>query len=686
MPYEVRHTNGEVFTEVADQVINQTSSLSFIGKNYTGYGKILAENFLHLLENFANTTAPSNPVEGQLWYDNTNKIQLLKVYDGTKWNPAGSIKKATSAPLVGDSINGDLWVNPNTNQLFMFTGNTWDLIGPQYSNGLKTGPIVDVVDDVLNESYSIVSLYSNNDRIAIFSAAAFTPKILISGFEKIKRGINLSTINLTADLNKLWGTSESADNLIVNGKAISSSNFLRSDVDSVTSKSLSVQTVDGISIGSKLDFKLSTDDTLGLINLTSKNSRNFKVEFIDPITKVSNTGMYISSQIKVGIGTNIPSATLDVKGNAVVQNNLTVGVTTLDPSTTIIGNISANGKITIGSAVSWSLLKPTISTQPTAIVGGTTLVSNTINVFKADGGSVILPTYTQAQVDQGQPLYDIGSSTLPFRHVYATTIHGNITGNITGDITGNVSGSATSLKNVQVFKLAGDITSPPVSFNGTSGVTFNTVVSSDIISTRPIAVTTSSSDVLLTYRPNVGLQQTTKQLFLSKVPSVPIGAIFPYAGITPPTGYLFCDGSEVLISEYGELYAIIGITNAYRPKSALIGNATFALPDLRGRFPLGRDNMDNNLTVLVGNTPLNAGGKRNGVDSNGDDIPSSDPANRIHHQSGITLGASSGKEALGDPAVNGVSGTNATPTGVGNASSIMNPYQTINYIIFTGKL
>jgi microcystin-dependent protein len=693
MPYEVRHINGEVFTEVADQVINQTSSLSFVGKNYTGYGKIIAENFLHLLENFANNTEPNNPVEGQIWYDNADGIQLLKVYDGTKWNPAGSIKKEINAPLAGDSISGDLWVNPNTNQLYMFTGNVWDLIGPQYSSGLKSGPIVDVVTDIVNELHAIVSIYSNNDQLAIFSSTAFTPKQLIVGFEKIKRGINLSTTNITTDLNQLWGTAENANNLIINGKAISSSSFLRSDVESVTSKALSVQTVDGISIGSGLDLKLSTDDRASLINITSKNNRNFKIEFIDPTTKASRTGMFIDSLLKVGINTSTPAATLDVNGSAIVRNDLTIGVVTTDPATTIKGNISANGRLTIGNTVQWSLLKPAITIpetttplQPTAIIGGTTLFSDVIHIHHPIGGSVILPKYTQSQLDQNQPFYDIGSSALPFREVYASRFTGTFNGTLTRTISGDVTGSAAKLKNVQTFRIAGDLTSEPVSFNGTSGVIFSTKVSSDIIARRDGTETTAPSDVLLIYRPDVGLKRTTKSVFLSKVPTVPIGAIFPYAGFKPPIGYLFCDGSELLVSEYSELHAIIGQTNAYRPKVSLIGNDTFALPDLRGRFPLGCDSMDNNLTITVNGDEKNAGGNRNGVDANGNPIPGTDPANRVHHSSAIVVGASSGNDTLGVPAYNDIPGLNAASAGAGNASSIMNPYQTINYIIFTGKL
>ena len=69
----------------------------------------------------------------------------------------------------------------------------------------------------------------------------------------------------------------------------------------------------------------------------------------------------------------------------------------------------------------------------------------------------------------------------------------------------------------------------------------------------------------------------------------------PYAGTTAPAGYLLCDGSEVRITDYPTLYGVIGYT--YKTPSLLIGLSTFALPDMRGRFPLGRDDMDNSGSV-----------------------------------------------------------------------------------------
>ena len=72
MSYQVKFTDTtKTPLTVEDQTINSEKSLKFVGKNYAGYSQTIAENFLHLLENFAKSTAPSNPVTGQLWFNTT---------------------------------------------------------------------------------------------------------------------------------------------------------------------------------------------------------------------------------------------------------------------------------------------------------------------------------------------------------------------------------------------------------------------------------------------------------------------------------------------------------------------------------------------------------------------------------------------------------------------------------------
>lgn len=68
----------------------------------------------------------------------------------------------------------------------------------------------------------------------------------------------------------------------------------------------------------------------------------------------------------------------------------------------------------------------------------------------------------------------------------------------------------------------------------------------------------------------------------NSVYAVPIGTILSYSAITPPVGFLVCDGSEVSRSTYADLFKIIGDTYG-----TAIDTSKFKLPDLRDRFVQG---------------------------------------------------------------------------------------------------
>jgi hypothetical protein len=76
MAYTIVKSDGTILTTIADGTINTTStSVGLPGRNFAGYGQTLDTNFVHQLENFADTTPPANPLTGQLWY-NTNANTL----------------------------------------------------------------------------------------------------------------------------------------------------------------------------------------------------------------------------------------------------------------------------------------------------------------------------------------------------------------------------------------------------------------------------------------------------------------------------------------------------------------------------------------------------------------------------------------------------------------------------------
>jgi len=89
MAYNINKSNGQQLVVVEEGTADlTTTSLTLIGKNFSGYGESLNENLVHLLENFSHTVSPSSPIKGQLWYDNNTKI--LKIYDGKNFVASGA--------------------------------------------------------------------------------------------------------------------------------------------------------------------------------------------------------------------------------------------------------------------------------------------------------------------------------------------------------------------------------------------------------------------------------------------------------------------------------------------------------------------------------------------------------------------------------------------------------------------
>ena len=73
MAYNIYKSDGTQLVALDDYLIdNTTLSINLIGKNVSGYGTQQNENFLYLLENFANSVPPADPLAGQLWFDKSS--------------------------------------------------------------------------------------------------------------------------------------------------------------------------------------------------------------------------------------------------------------------------------------------------------------------------------------------------------------------------------------------------------------------------------------------------------------------------------------------------------------------------------------------------------------------------------------------------------------------------------------
>lgn len=295
MPYQINRYNNDLLTVVEDGTVDNTTSLKFVGKNFAGYGEIQNENFLHLLENFSNVTAPPRALSGQVWYDSVNK--KLKFYDGSSWKTTGGSEIATSQPT--GLTAGDFWWDTTNQQLYIYNGQSFVLIGPQTAGSGITQMVSKEIFDINNNLRSIIVATVEDAIVAVISPVTFTAKSPASdlpGFNGyIRQGItlpNTGSNGITTGADRFWGTA--SDAVRFGGKL---------PVEFVTQEQFADTNYDdGITI--KSDFRIYVSNDLAILEHGNKSSS--KIMF-----KVTNE----SQQFQIPV-------TIDYKGISPASDNI----------------------------------------------------------------------------------------------------------------------------------------------------------------------------------------------------------------------------------------------------------------------------------------------------------------------------------------------------------------------------
>lgn len=470
MAYTINKSDGTELAVLQDATVDTSTSITLVGKNYIGYGEIQNENFLFLLENFANNAAPSTPIVGQIWFDTTTN--QAKIYDGVRWVEAGTAAVSDDAPL--NAPLGSFWFKTPYKKLHVWTGTEWQLIGPQVSEGFgKTEASSESVFATNDVEYPIIKVFVNDLVIGIISSNTFTIRAdnAIAGFTDIRAGFNINSNNNFAG--DLIGNATTADRLSTI-RTINGVGFNGSENITITSSTTNSLESGPYIIGSNFD---GSNPTTWTIDATSNNT-------IGKIVVRDSGGDFAAGTITADLVGNVTGNVTAASGTSAfdtVTANRFIGATlTGNASTTTrlvtpreINGVAFDGTADVtvpadaftltGTAIANNVVSSDLERVGTLVeldVGTKITVNSKIEINAVtdpiiqsnaeltlqvmdpgDNFSLKLISNDTAVTDGMGPLGglvpitdldgDLGKSTRRFKNAYAETFTGNLTGTAT---------------------------------------------------------------------------------------------------------------------------------------------------------------------------------------------------------------------------------------------------------------
>jgi microcystin-dependent protein len=173
---------------------------------------------------------------------------------------------------------------------------------------------------------------------------------------------------------------------------------------------------------------------------------------------------------------------------------------------------------------------------------------------------------------------------------------------------------------------------------------------------------------------------------LTGIEGIPTATIVPWSDSSVPTGFLECNGAAVSRSTYAALFAIVGTTYG-----AGDGSSTFNVPDFQDNVPVGKSGTKA-LASTGGANTVSSTGNVGGTTANAT-LSTAQLASHSHNIT-IGLGSGSGTGARKQSNVNEDNATSSQGSGTGHqhnmsatfsgdATSVLQPYLTVIYIIKT---
>jgi hypothetical protein len=376
MPYILNKTNGQQIAVVQDGSINATTAdLTFVGKNYSGYGQVVNENFFQLLENFANPVAPSKPVIGELWYDTGNK-KLNVNTDGTiaGWKKLALINPVESYFPVDQTI-GDFYWDRSLQKLYVYNGTQHILIGPVGTGSTQaSGAIVGTMTSDSAVKNSVLFQQVAGDVPALVSDFSFITNSqdgLYGKYPAVGAGITVrgtNSIGVSTDF-LFWGTSSSSQGLVRKTENYSTIHtgddyLLKSELAGIGG-TINIQVDDGlfVGVGKIVHLHVTNNNDGNLSNIHDGGIIKFNVTKGATLTEIfhisgGTTANAILPNSTPGVLTNIGATGSNNSFNKLYSTNL-ISATLTAPGATeptsqpasgsgvITGNWTVNGNFSV---------------------------------------------------------------------------------------------------------------------------------------------------------------------------------------------------------------------------------------------------------------------------------------------------------------------------------------------------
>lgn len=532
MSYKLNKSDGELLVELADGIIDTTTTdITLVGKNYRGFGEFINENFIKVVENFAGTATPGNPLTGQLWYDKGEA--RLKLYDGTTFRTAGGPIVSNTQPNM---VAGDIWIDNENNKMYFFDGTDLVLVGPDYDAGQgQTGFEVASVIDISARERVVLKIWIGGTLFGVITKEEFrlagdnkipgfpddANDIVIPKRQLYKQGFNL------VDTNFIYrGTSQEALSLIdPDGTAFTSADFLPTGANGETTGSIRIKNSAGLSVGIA-DTEYMTLKIVGTTTTLETQQSGTDIALRTRSgNSFSNALKIVSASNRIGMFTDDPQYTLDLSGDFHATGDAVIE-----------GNLRVNGDATYVNVTNISVEDKSIELgQGEGPLGSDADVDNGGIIIKSDGGDKTI-LYKQATDSFSANLHWNIESGKEFKINDISVLSSNALG----------TGVTSALGLAQVGTLT-DLQVDNIELDGTTISTTGAGLTID--SSGDVSV--SNNKIVDVLNPTAATDAATKSYVDTEIDSEPVVFMLDTTGLTQPTtGNPYDDVKNILETLY----------------------------------------------------------------------------------------------------------------------------------------